>query len=943
MSQYSEMMGSFIRTGNYPMEANYIFPTKAALEEFYSDPINAATLHKGLLRIVESDEDNKQALYWVVMDDTLKFVRLIKDVDIDTIEDELSKLSKKLDDEIQARKDGDETIWGTSDTSEIPEDLNSILDLSKAITDLKTRFEETSALLKAQIKATVGTENDDVITYLQSLPYQSLTEVSNALNKFLNTFDSESGEINTLPELKSFLEGYTDTEKLKQVLTELYNNILGDPVPTEEFRTLRAIEDFIRILKSESEASDKNLQSEIDNTQIGVGLSGDGSYNADNETHYLSDATSVMNALKILDGLVFKALKGIIINTDNKDVVDLAIRKEDSEYVIGAKLNLSNVIGNDLIKKEDGLYFNVKSTYNNGTLSLYVNDKLISQHILGFSSIVESAKYNALDETIVIVFKLLDGEKQTVTIPVGALIRELEVDNSQPNKVVELTRETVVDGSDKLSADVRIYADKHNILKKVGNTLSVDGTSDSITHNDKTLKVVIEDIKASATESSNSLNTKLDSEISRAKAEEAAIKTSVTELKDNTNKSISDLKLKDTEIVASVQAETQRATEAEANIKASVQDLKDSDNLIKKSIEDVKVSVQTNSNEIVNTKNLISQESERAKNVEQALTKRVDSAETNIANITKQQTDSDKNILNLTNKLESEITRSTNKDNDLSNAITTEVSRAKEKETALENTLSTKIETVTIKKSETSDLQYVLYVDGKVAGEVNIPDDQFLQEARYDEVSKSLVFTFVTKEGTKVVSVGLSDLIDVYTAGDGLLLEDNKFSVRKCLGSQKYLEISADGLSIVGVDEALALKANVGDSYTKAESDAKYITSNQGASNFATKENLQKEVDRATSVENDLLQKINTKADINSPVLTGNPQVETSPDSEDSSLRIPSTSWVNAKIKEAVSKVDTTTYITREQVEELINLKADLVDGLVPLSQLPVNNWIDVE
>ena len=35
MSQFSEMMGSFIRTGNYPMEANYIFPTEAALKEFY--------------------------------------------------------------------------------------------------------------------------------------------------------------------------------------------------------------------------------------------------------------------------------------------------------------------------------------------------------------------------------------------------------------------------------------------------------------------------------------------------------------------------------------------------------------------------------------------------------------------------------------------------------------------------------------------------------------------------------------------------------------------------------------------------------------------------------------------------------------------------------------------------------------------------------------------
>lgn len=570
MSQYSEMMGSFIRTGNYPMEANYIFPTKAALEEFYSDPINAATLHRGLLRIVESDEDNKQALYWVTMDDTLKFVRLIKDIDIDTIEDELSKLSKKLDDEIQARKDGDETIWGTTDTSEIPEDLNSILDLSKAITDLKTRFEETSALLKAQIKATVGTENDDVITYLQSLPYQSLTEVSNALNKFLNTFDSESEEINTLLELKSFLEGYTDTEKLKQILVDLYNNILGDPAPTAQFRTLRAIEDFIRVLKSESEASDKNLQSEIDNTQIGVGLSGDGSYNADKETYYLKDATSIMNALKVLDSLMYEAIKGITIQASNEDVVNLNVRKELEGYVIGAQLNLSNVLGNDLIKKDDGLYFNVKSTYNNGTLSLYVNDKLVAQHILGFSSIVDSAFYDSSNESIIIVFKLLSGEKQTITIPVGTLIRELEVDNSQPNKVVELVRETVVDGTDKLSADVRIHVDKHNILKKVGNALSVDGTTNSITHNDKTLNSVIEEIKTTEAESTSSLTQKITAEVDRAKAEEESIKTSLGELKDNTNKAVSDLKLKDSEIQAAVLAETNRATASEAELEAKI-------------------------------------------------------------------------------------------------------------------------------------------------------------------------------------------------------------------------------------------------------------------------------------------------------------------------------------------------------------------------------------
>nr|WP_303661466.1 hypothetical protein [Bacteroides intestinalis] len=54
MSQFSEMMGSFIRTGNYPLEANYIFPTEAALKEFYNDEINQSTLHKGLFRIVEN-------------------------------------------------------------------------------------------------------------------------------------------------------------------------------------------------------------------------------------------------------------------------------------------------------------------------------------------------------------------------------------------------------------------------------------------------------------------------------------------------------------------------------------------------------------------------------------------------------------------------------------------------------------------------------------------------------------------------------------------------------------------------------------------------------------------------------------------------------------------------------------------------------------------------
>lgn len=547
MSQFSEMIGSFIRTGNYPMEANYIFPTEAALKEFYNDPINATTLHKGLLKIVENGGDGKQALYWVVKkqtNDDLEFVKLIENIDIDTIDGQLEELQNKLEEEIRNRKNGETAIWGTTDPTNVPEELNSLLDLATAVTNLTKEVQDFRKSFKAEIKATVGTQEDDIVSYLKTLPYESLTEAANALNKFLNTTDTDSNQINTLPELQLFLEGYNDTQKLRQVLLDLQAEILGNPLPTQEFRTLRAIEDFIRILKADSEATDKNIQSELDNTQIGVGLSGDGSYNADKETHYLKDATSIMNALKVLDSLMYEAIKGINIQASNEDVVNLNVRKELEGYIIGARLNLSNALGNDLMKKDDGLYFNVKSTYNNGTLSLYVNDKLVAQHVLGFSSIVESATYNASNESIVIVFKLLNGEKQTITIPVGALIRELEVDNSQSDKVVELVRETVIDGPDKLSADIRIHADRHNILKKVGNALSVDGTTDSITHNDSTLSSVIEGIKATEVESTSNLDQKITTEIDRAKVEESSIKTSLQELKNSTNEVASKLNTK---------------------------------------------------------------------------------------------------------------------------------------------------------------------------------------------------------------------------------------------------------------------------------------------------------------------------------------------------------------------------------------------------------------
>lgn len=512
MSQYSETIGSFTRTGNYPLEANYIFESEEALKQFYTDPIQATTLHEGLLKIVKSSD--KQSLYWVVDNEgSLEFTELISNLDLGDIEGDLSSLQSKLEQEITDRKNADTAIMG-GDLEDFPEGLNNLLNIANSLKDLIAHVddiyeEETNAnkTLKEELQATVGTEEEDIKAYLQTLDYRSLTSLSEALNNFLNKTDGANMSINTWPELQSFLAGYTDTEVLKTVLENLVNNILGNPTPTESFRTLRGIEDFVRELKSQSESSDKNLQTELDQTQVGVGLSSDGSYSADQETHYLKEATSVMNALKTLDSLIYDTVQEFVISPVNKDVVPLEITKTDNGYTIGASLSLSNVQGNQLIKKADGLYYNTKLNYDDGLITLTINDAIISQFNIGITSILNDGYYNPENEELVLVFNKEDGSQQTARIPVGTLIREWEVDNSQTNKVVELNREEVIDGTDKLSADVRISEKAHNILTKDGNSLFVEGTSDAITYNEQSLTSVILDLQNKVNTNTENIDT----------------------------------------------------------------------------------------------------------------------------------------------------------------------------------------------------------------------------------------------------------------------------------------------------------------------------------------------------------------------------------------------------------------------------------------------------
>lgn len=226
--------------------------------------------------------------------------------------------------------------------------------------------------------------------------------------------------------------------------------------------------------------------------------------------------------------------------------------------------------------------------------------------------------------------------------------------------------------------------------------------------------------------------------------------------------------------------------------------------------------------------------------------------------------------------------------------LVTSISELKAKDTELENELKNKIEKVEIVKNSQNDLQYTLQVDGVPVSEINIPKDQFLKEASYNTGSKSLVFVFVTSEGETTTSVDISDLVDTYTAGDGLTLADNKFSVRKATLSEGYLTVTPDGISINGIDTAiatlndtinaksseaqqnainaasadatskadkalvdaktytdngLALKANISDVYTKTEINEKGFLTSTDLSNYALKTDVVAETNRAQAAE----------------------------------------------------------------------------------------------
>lgn len=132
-------------------------------------------------------------------------------------------------------------------------------------------------------------------------------------------------------------------------------------------------------------------------------------------------------------------------------------------------------------------------------------------------------------------------------------------------------------------------------------------------------------------------------------------------------------------------------------------------------------------------------------------------------------------------------------------------------------------------KSADSDLQYTLMVNNESRGSINIPKDQFLKNVTYDTEAKQLVFTFVTlDEEEHVERISINDLKDVYTAGDGINIDNNVISadfssVMTAISDEKTQRETTDN-EIKSTLDTKADKTEIPTNVSQLDNDSDFIT-----------------------------------------------------------------------------------------------------------------------
>ena len=500
---------------------------------------------------------------------------------------------------------------------------------------------------------------------------------------------------------------------------------------------------------------------------------------------------------------------------------------------------------NSIVVRNGGLEANITVDVDTASNKLIVTiGNQTIEKVLPGVELFQSAEYNDDNEELVITFKT----GNTLVIPIHSIIHTWETKNGQ-NSPITLTKTTVTGGVDTLSGILelrstdnllgiengKLYASENLINTKIANETTRATNAETTLQNNisalqtdvnsrfETQAENIADVRDSvitererATEAENEIRGKAEHADELAKeskllANEAnSTATSVSEGLIETNANLAAL----TTTINEYKADTNtKFTETNANVSSNTNAINNlTSALANERTERTNADVEING--IINTvKDSVVAETQRAGAAEVALGERITTLSDKEAH----------DIEDVRHLIEDETARAKSAENanavridEVNEKISAEATRAKAAEEANANAITSlttevnkKIEEVTVEKN--SDLQYFINVDGVKVGEINIPKDQFFKSASYDSELKIITLTFITENGEQSVQLNVADLVDTYTAGNGLSVSNNQFEVKLNQETESYLVLNEDGLGLFGIDTALATKANLGD------------------------------------------------------------------------------------------------------------------------------------
>ena len=387
--------------------------------------------------------------------------------------------------------------------------------------------------------------------------------------------------------------------------------------------------------------------------------------------------------------------------------------------------------------------------------------------------------------------------------------RALEAENKLQEKIVAETNTRV---SEITRVETEVVGDaKAEVLEKIQNEIDRAKGAEQVNAKsiaDETARAIqaetvltsdvdtIKDKLKIHGDSLTSLSDKIAEETTRATGKEHALELVINENKQKIDKEIADRVEKDASQDVAIQANNKALEILQGTV--------DTEGSIRSIIND----------ELVTTNNKIDNETERAETAEGVLGERINALVTANGNTLKDsKAYTDEKISDVKG---------------ITDSIKVDIKALQDKDTEIKGILDTKVEAVRLEGVEGQPLTYQLLVKlptgEAVCGTINIPQDNFFKGARFDEGTGHLFLTFSTSEGEQVADLDMNSLVQIYHAGNGLGKDsDNKFFINKNEdGDEGYLVVGENGICIQGINAKLSEKANIGDSYTKAESETTY-------------------------------------------------------------------------------------------------------------------------